>query len=148
MGRIRDKMEQDLLLLGRSAATQDSYLQYARMFVAYLGSSPTRASNDDVRRWPLHLLRDKHYKPATVDTAIGALKFLFRTPLQRPEVMHGIRSVRQEHPWGTILGDAPCLSALVDRFAQHYPVLDIDADSWRGKERLEKKSSPAAKIKR
>jgi hypothetical protein len=50
--------------------------------------------------------------------------------------------------WGTIFGDAPCLSALVDRFAQHCHVLDIDADSWRDKERLEKKASPAVKRKR
>ena len=41
--------------------------------------------------------------------------------------------------WGTLFGDAPCLGALVDRFAQHCHVLDIDADSWRDKERLEKK---------
>jgi DNA replication protein DnaC len=41
--------------------------------------------------------------------------------------------------WGTVFGDAPCLGALIDRFAQHCHVLDIDADSWRDKERLEKK---------
>lgn len=41
--------------------------------------------------------------------------------------------------WGTVFGGAPCLGALVDRFAQHCHVLDIDADSWRDKERLEKK---------
>lgn len=41
--------------------------------------------------------------------------------------------------WGTVFGDAPCLGALVDRFAQHCHVIDIDADSWRDKERLEKK---------
>jgi DNA replication protein DnaC len=40
--------------------------------------------------------------------------------------------------WGTVFGDAPCLGALIDRFAQHCNVLDIDADSWRDKERLEK----------
>jgi DNA replication protein DnaC len=40
--------------------------------------------------------------------------------------------------WGTVFGDAPCLGALVDRFAQHCNVIDIDADSWRDKERLEK----------
>jgi DNA replication protein DnaC len=40
--------------------------------------------------------------------------------------------------WGTVFGDAPCLVALVDRFAQHCNVIDIDADSWRDKERLEK----------
>ncbi|WP_438003654.1 hypothetical protein WME89_32960 [Sorangium sp. So ce321] len=38
-----------------------------------------------------------------------------------------------------MFGDAPCLGALVDRFAQICRVLDIDADSWRDKERLEKK---------
>jgi hypothetical protein len=31
MGRIRDKMEQDLVLCGLSAATQERYLQYARL---------------------------------------------------------------------------------------------------------------------
>lgn len=41
--------------------------------------------------------------------------------------------------WGTVFGDAPCLGALVDRFAQHCHVIDVDADSWRDKERLEKK---------
>ena len=44
--------------------------------------------------------------------------------------------------WGSLFGDAPCLGALVDRFAQHCHVLDIDADSWRDKERLEKKGLP------
>ncbi|MCC7541773.1 MAG: IS21-like element helper ATPase IstB [Deltaproteobacteria bacterium] len=33
--------------------------------------------------------------------------------------------------WGTVFRDASCLGALVDRFAQHCHVLDIDADSWR-----------------
>jgi len=47
--------------------------------------------------------------------------------------------------WGTIFGDAPCLGALVDRFAQHCHVIDIDADSWRDKERLEKRGKPPKK---
>jgi DNA replication protein DnaC len=41
--------------------------------------------------------------------------------------------------WGTVFGDAPCLGALIDRFAQHCHVFDIDADSWRDKERLERR---------
>ncbi len=50
--------------------------------------------------------------------------------------------------WGSIFGDAPCLSALVDRFAQHCHVIDIDSDSWRDKERQKKKSASAVKKKR
>jgi DNA replication protein DnaC len=33
--------------------------------------------------------------------------------------------------WGTVFHDASCLGALVDRFAQHCHVIDIEADSWR-----------------
>lgn len=33
--------------------------------------------------------------------------------------------------WNTVFPGAACVVALVDRFAQHCHVLDIDADSWR-----------------
>jgi DNA replication protein DnaC len=36
--------------------------------------------------------------------------------------------------WGTVFPGAACVAALVDRFAQHCHVIDIDADSWRHKE--------------
>ena len=40
--------------------------------------------------------------------------------------------------WTTVFQDATCLAALVDRFAQHCHTIDIDADSWRNKEALER----------
>jgi DNA replication protein DnaC len=36
--------------------------------------------------------------------------------------------------WGTVFPGAACVAALVDRFAQHCHVVDIDADSWRHRE--------------
>jgi DNA replication protein DnaC len=33
--------------------------------------------------------------------------------------------------WGTVFPGAACVVALVDRFAQHCHVIDIDAESWR-----------------
>jgi DNA replication protein DnaC len=35
--------------------------------------------------------------------------------------------------WGTVFPGAACVAALVDRFAQHCHVIDIDAESWRQK---------------
>ena len=35
--------------------------------------------------------------------------------------------------WGAIFPSAACVGALVDRFAQHCVVIDIDADTYRGK---------------
>lgn len=47
--------------------------------------------------------------------------------------------------WGSVFHDASCLGALVDRFAQHCHVLDIDADSWRHKEALKRGKSRKTK---
>lgn len=33
--------------------------------------------------------------------------------------------------WNTVFQDASCLGALIDRFAEHCHVIDIDAESWR-----------------
>lgn len=44
--------------------------------------------------------------------------------------------------WNTVFPDAPCLGALVDRFAEHCHVVDIEADSYR------RRTSAANKAKR
>jgi DNA replication protein DnaC len=36
--------------------------------------------------------------------------------------------------WGAVFPGAACVAALIDRFAQHCHVVDIDADSWRNPE--------------
>ncbi len=40
--------------------------------------------------------------------------------------------------WSTVFPGAACVAALIDRFAQHCHVIDIDADSWRNKEATER----------
>lgn len=37
--------------------------------------------------------------------------------------------------WGTVFAGAACVVALVDRFSQHCHVVDIEADSWRQRQR-------------
>jgi DNA replication protein DnaC len=70
----------------------------------------------------------------------SAADLLFRIVSKRHESRSVVITTNLAYKqWGTVFGDAPCLGALVDRFAQHCHVLDIDADSWRDKERLEKK---------
>jgi len=50
--------------------------------------------------------------------------------------------------WNTVFPGAACVVALVDRFAQHCHVLDIDADSWRQRRPEPPPAAAAAKIKR
>ena len=75
-----------------------------------------------------------------------AADLMFRIITRRHEARSVVITTNLAYKqWGTVFGDAPCLGALVDRFAQHCHVLDIDADSWRDKERLEKRGKPTKK---
>jgi hypothetical protein len=46
--------------------------------------------------------------------------------------------------WGTVFPGAACVVALVDRFAQHCHVVDIDADYWRQKNALAREGRDGA----
>lgn len=82
------------------------------------------------------ILDELGYVPCDSDAA----DLLFRIVSKRHEARAIVVTTNLAYKqWGTVFGDAPCLGALVDRFAQHCHVLDIDAESWRDKERLEKK---------
>jgi DNA replication protein DnaC len=70
------------------------------------------------------------------------------------DLLYNIISRRHEHrsiiittnlgfkQWGTVFPDAACVSALVDRFAQHCHIMDIDAESWRDKHALRRSPAP------
>lgn len=76
------------------------------------------------------------YVPCDASAADLLFRIVSKRHESRPIVITTNLAYKQ---WSTVFSDAPCLGALVDRFAQHCHVLDIDADSWRDKERLEKK---------
>ena len=83
----------------------------------------------------LLIIDELGYVPCGSDAA----DLLFRIVSSRHEARAIVITTNLAYKqWGTVFGDAPCLGALVDRFAQHCNVLDIDADSWRDKERQEK----------
>ena len=98
MGQIRDRMAADLALRGLSASTCELYLRYAQAFVAFHKRSPHELGVEHVRTWVLHLLQVKGRNPSTVNVSIAALRFLFETTLQRPEVMASVRVLRTRTP--------------------------------------------------
>lgn len=90
----------------------------------------------------LLIIDELGYVPCDSDAA----DLLFRIVSKRHESHSVVITTNLAYKqWGTVFGDAPCLSGLIDRFAQHCNVLDVDADSWRDKERLEKKGRPPKK---
>jgi hypothetical protein len=50
--------------------------------------------------------------------------------------------------WGTVFPGAACVAALVDGFARHLHVIDIDAESWRQNKNEPPPSPPKRKPQR
>jgi DNA replication protein DnaC len=50
--------------------------------------------------------------------------------------------------WSTIFPGAACVAAMIDRFAQHCHVMDIDADSWRQKTSLQSVALSSKRVRR
>lgn len=92
----------------------------------------------------LLVLDELGYIPCDASAADLLFRIVSKRHEARPVVITTNLSYKQ---WGTVFGDAPCLSALIDRFAQHCHTIDIDADSWRDKERLERSARPPRKPK-
>ncbi len=67
-------------------------------FVAFHMESPHELGTEHVRTWALHLLQVKGRNANTVNVAIMALRFLFGTTFQRPEVTASVRVVRTHSP--------------------------------------------------
>lgn len=84
MGRLRDRMEQDLILRKLSPATRRNYLLYCRKFVAHYGRSPEKLGEPEIREYLLHLIQVEQVAYSTYRQILAALKFLYSVTLSRP----------------------------------------------------------------
>jgi len=114
MGQLRDRMEGDLKLRGIRLQTAEKYLNTARNFVAYYMRPPTELGAEDVRRFLLHLTEERKFKPGTIKTYLGGIRFLYTVTLGRPEVVVGFKFPRQNQTLPEILS-ASEIEALLGR---------------------------------
>jgi hypothetical protein len=95
MIRRRDKMREDLELRGMSASTVTTYVCCARRFVEHFGLPPGKIGATDVRSYLLHLIHEVKAAPSTVNVYAGAIQFLYRVTLKRPEVVADVVRVKE-----------------------------------------------------
>ena len=60
MGRLHDRMAEDLRLRNFSPTTQRNYLFYARRFAAFFMRSPEELGEAEIRQFLLHQIEVKH----------------------------------------------------------------------------------------
>ncbi len=93
----------------------------------------------------LLILDELGYVPCDARAADLLFHIISRRHEQRSVVLTTNLAYKQ---WGSVFRDASCLSALVDRFAQHCHTIDIEADSWRQKDsskRTRRRTKPRPK---
>jgi integrase/recombinase XerD len=84
MGKLRDRMIQDLRLAGYSASTRRIYLLYATKFAQHFRRPPEILYEPEIRRYFLYLLDERQLSHDAYRQAHAALKFLYTVTLKRP----------------------------------------------------------------
>jgi hypothetical protein len=85
MGKIRDKMDEDLKLRGLADGTREAYLRYAQAFVAHYRRPPTEMGREEIRGFLLHLVDERKLSASTYNVYAASVKFLYEHTLGRPE---------------------------------------------------------------
>lgn len=75
--QILTRLKEDILLRGLSQRTLASYASSARLFLEYCNRPAEQLNEDDIRKFLLHLIKDKKSAPATVNKYNAAIRFLF-----------------------------------------------------------------------
>jgi integrase/recombinase XerD len=102
LSSLRQRMVEDMRMRKLAPKTQTAYIRAVRKFAKYLGRSPDTATDEDLRRFQLHLM-DQGASPITLNATIVGLNFLFEVSLGRPELMAKMQSVRVPHKLPVIL---------------------------------------------
>ncbi|MCP3882773.1 MAG: tyrosine-type recombinase/integrase [Sulfitobacter sp.] len=84
MTKLRKAMMEAMLLRGFSERTQESYIKGVFGIAKYYRLSPDQLSDQQVRHYLVHLLRERKLAYSSCNVALNAIRFLFREVLLRP----------------------------------------------------------------
>jgi site-specific recombinase XerD len=77
MSNWRERMVEDMRLRDLRPRTVEGYALAVRLFLERTGKSPEEATEEDIRRYVLHLRDERAQAPSSVNIAVCALRFFF-----------------------------------------------------------------------
>jgi len=90
---LRARMLEDTRLRQLGRVCQMNYVRAVKTFATFLGRSPETATAEDVRRFQLHQL-ETGVQPPTFNGTVSALRLLFTTTINRPDLARHLQIVR------------------------------------------------------
>lgn len=76
MTRLRKMMLDELQRRNYAQNTVRTYIKIVEQFAQDFGRSPERLGPNHIREYQVHLFRDRHLSPGSVEQAVAALRFL------------------------------------------------------------------------
>lgn len=83
---LRQRLLDDMRMRKLGPKTQSAYIRAVRDLASFLQRSPDTATEEDLRRFQLHLV-DRGVSPITLNATITGLKFFFDVTLNRGELV-------------------------------------------------------------
>lgn len=91
MSTVREKMLAELQLRGITPRTQTAYLREIAKLENYFNRSPEELGEEEVKEYLVHMLEDRGLSSGTYKYYAAGIKFLYRTTLNRGEVVEKIK---------------------------------------------------------
>ena len=104
MGKLQEKMREDMILRGFAQNTMDGYLSRCRLFAKHFMRCPSEMGEEEVRQFLLYLTQEKNASPSLYKAYLSSLRFLYKHTLKRPEVVRDIPSPKIPKTLPVVLG--------------------------------------------
>ena len=92
---LRQRLIDDLQLRGFSPRTQQAYVQAVARYARHFKASPDKLGPEEVRRYLLYLVNERHVAWSTYNVTLCALRFFYQTTLGRTALLDGIPCPRE-----------------------------------------------------
>ena len=101
MTPLRQRLTDDLTLRNRSPETIREYVHVVAQYAKHFGRSPDQLGSDELAKYLLHLKNERRVAQGTYNLHMAALRFFYRTTLDRPEIVASLASPRPNGscPW-------------------------------------------------
>jgi integrase/recombinase XerD len=103
-------LRRELKLRNYSYKTLKAYRSCLRSFIKYFSPRhPRELSNEDIRRYLLYLIEEKHYSAGSINQAFNAIRFLYVELYKRPLVIAGVPRPLKEKKLPNVLSQEEVL---------------------------------------
>lgn len=96
MTPLRKRMIEEMELRNFAPKTIDLYVDRVARFAKHFGQSPELLGEEHVRQYLVYLVEERKLGWGTYNTALAALRYLYRWVLKRGDVVRDIRGPRRE----------------------------------------------------